>query len=107
MAHQQHAAFDMRGERELVKERAGADAVRLAEGVQVGGEGFRVAVDVEDARIAGDEGEGCRINAGARRIDEDGIEIVGGEVDAVLLQAAEGAHATQRFAQFFGGKAGD
>ena len=79
--------------RKLVKERAGADAVRLAEGVQVVGECFRVAGDVEDARVAGDEGECCRVNARARRIDEDGVEIVGGEVDAVLLQAAEGAHA--------------
>ena len=104
---QQHAAFDVWGEGELVKEGAGADAVRSVQHGEIGGEGFRVAGDVEDARKAGEQGEGGVINACARRVNEDGVEVVGGKRNAVLLQAAETSLTAHRLAQFCRRKAGD
>lgn len=106
-SHQQYAAFDVWGEGELVKEGAGADAVCSVQHGEIGGEGFRVAGDIKDARKAGEQREGGVINACARRVNEDGVEVVGGKRNTVLLQAAEGALAAHRFAQFCRRKAGD
>ena len=106
-SHQQYAAFDVRSEGELIEEGAGADAVRSVQHGEIGSEGFRVAGDVEDARKAGEQGEGGVINARARRVNKDGVEVVGGKRNAVLLQAAEGAIAAHRLAQFCRRKAGD
>ena len=74
---------------------------------EIGSEGFRVAGDIKDARKAGEQGEGGVINACARRVNEDGVEVVGGKCNAVLLQAAEGAFTVHRLAQFCCRKAGD
>ena len=73
----------MVGQGKLVEQRAAHDAVRVVQLGDVGGQGFRVAGDIQDALEAPGQLAGVRIHAGARRVDEYGAEVVAGQVDTL------------------------
>ena len=76
--------------------------MRVVQLGDVGGQGLRVAGDVEDALEAPGQLAGVRVHAGAWRVDEDAAEVVALQVDA--RQAAERAHLVEGLGQFLGGQ---
>ena len=71
----------MVGVGELVEQRAARHLVGVAELGDVGGQGLRVAGDVQDALEAPGQFAGVWVHAGARRVDEDAAEVVTFQID--------------------------
>ena len=93
--------------RELVKQRGAFDSMGLAEGVEVGTQGFGVAGNIDNVVKLRNQLQRFIIDAGAGRIDKNRGKIILFQRDALLLQAAEFAALRVGFGKFFGGEAGD
>ena len=70
----------MGGVGKLVECGGGADGVGVEEGGDVGAQGLRVAGDVQDVGEAAGQFERGRVEAAARRVDEQGGEASVGRV---------------------------
>ena len=93
--------------RELIKQRGTFDSVRLAKGVEVRAQCFRIAGNIDNVVKLGNQLQRFIIDACARRIDKNGGKTVIFQRDTLLLQAAEFAALRIGFGKFFGRKAGD
>ena len=67
-------------------------------------QGFRIAGNVDDVVEILQQAQGGIVYAGARRIDKHGGKRIIRQPDALLLQAAETAHALVGLGELFGGK---
>lgn len=87
LALQVHPGFHVVGPGELVEQGEAGDLVGFTEHGHVGLQGLGVAGDVEDVVVILHQLDGGVVQTGPGRVDEDGVALVGAEIDP--LEAVE------------------